>query len=52
MKVEILTDHLYKLTTSQYVDIKYKVSVKSSTFIATMYIKGLLIIKELTASLE
>ena len=35
MKVEILTDYLYLLTT----DIKYKLSVKISTFIEIIYLK-------------
>ena len=39
------------LTTCIYVDNKYKRSVKSSTFIATIYIKGLLISKGLVTSL-
>ena len=48
MKVQFLTDHLYILTTfSQYVDSNHKWSIKISTFIATIYLKGLLIRKGL-----
>ena len=53
MKVQIFTDHLYILTTfSQHVDSNYKWSIKISTFIATIYLKGLLIRKQLVASLS
>jgi membrane-anchored protein YejM (alkaline phosphatase superfamily) len=41
-KVQILTDHLYLLTTLLYllhVDSKYKQLVKISTFKATIYLK-------------
>ena len=63
MKVQIVTDHLYLLTTffllttfmsSQHVEIqiysKYKQSVKNSTFIANNLFKG--VKHELVASLE
>ena len=52
MKVQIFTDHLYILTIfSQHVDSNYKWSIKISTFIATIYLKGLLIRKGLVTHL-
>jgi hypothetical protein len=55
MKVQILTDddHLFLLTTFLYwlhLDSKYKLSVKISTFIETIYLKGLLIRNVLVSS--
>jgi|JYMV01.1.fsa_nt_gi hypothetical protein len=40
MKVQILTHHIYLSNISQHVSSKYKWSVKFSTFIATIYLKG------------
>jgi hypothetical protein len=50
MKVQIVTDHLFLLTTFLYglnLDSKYKWRVKISSFIATICLKGLLINKGL-----
>jgi len=59
IKVEISTDNLYLLVDYllrngllfQHLDLKYKWSVKISTLIATIYLKGLLIRKVIVACL-
>jgi len=53
MKVKILTDHLYlPYHYSLHGESKYKLSVKISTFIATLYLRGILIRNDLVASLR
>ena len=56
---DIMTTCIYKqhifanyVWISQHVDSKYKWSVNISTFIATIYLNGLLIRKRLAASLK